>query len=102
MLDVHLKVFLISVNQTDKTLIWIVSQGFSSQLKSFIVVLTNKTLRPIRRELEVDEGDVWAADDERDDPDDEDDQQGVSGGQPGGERVEDGHVPGHTELPGYK
>ena len=26
-------------------------------------------------------------------PDDEDDQQGVSGGQPGGERVEDAHVP---------
>ena len=76
--------------------------GIFFTVKILFVVLTNKTLRPIRRELEVDEGDVWAADDERDDPDDEDDQQGVSGGQPGGERVEDAHVPGHTELPGFK
>ena len=44
---------------------------------------------------EVDEGHVRGADEEREEPDGEDHQEGVAGRQPGGEGVDDAHVPQH-------
>ena len=58
--------------------------------------LTNVTLRSVFRLGEIDEGHVRRADEEGDDPDDEDHQQRVPCGQPGGQGVDDAHVPQMT------
>ena len=58
--------------------------------------LTYITLRPVFSVGEVDEGHVRGADEEREEPDGENNQEGVAGRQPGGQGVDDAHVPQHN------